>query len=1062
MGCVTAGTYTPGVERYEFKGLANIGPTSGIPASCCNVRFSISISARNSNNVGSGGSNFYTDAIVNRCLSVSPCNSSPEFKNDPFVTTCGNEAFIYNPGAFDKDDDSLTFSFAPALTDFNTPANYFAPFSYDKPMPWLGNSANEFPQGIHCDPVNGDIMFIPSNSGVLFTGVVVEEVKQWKKFNGVYQVIGTTRRDVNIYVRGDCTPNNTPLFRTIPYDSNKLIPKTQWETCAGSRLCFTITAKDTDVFPSAKNDTTTLSWDAALASYGATFLPTYNAANRAVTGPAEDSYEFCWTPAANMARNAPYIFTIGGTDNRCPNPARIRRAFTVKVNKQPDISITKTNKQCGRWKIGYSKNDSTQALTGAVIQIGKQPFDYQFNAGSYTYTNFASIPDIYFKQPGKYLIKASAQMGNCNTTIYDTITIDTILVVSTKDTTVCPGSPVTLTATVSNVKGTVQYKWFNSISDTTATPLNTVFSQPGLSVTAAYKWYTIQAKDQSGCAAYDSALVSAVNISQATVSDQSCWGTTNGSIVLSVTGGTKPYRFSKDSILFDTSASFTNLQPGNYKIHVIDSNKCYTSITKTIAAVDSIRYTTTVKHILCNGSTVKGEIKISAAGGKKPYTFQLGNAAFVTDSVFKNLDGGTYTISIKDANGCIKMLSEKINNPPALQQTNITTHVTCKGSSSGSILVTAIGGTPPYLYRKASTEAYDTITLFKNLASKTYSMGIIDANNCTLNFSVNVNQPLVSLNNTSVVVKNQSCYEKHDGQITVTATGGTPPYQYALDSTLFSTTKSWTNLGEGIHTITTKDSVLCSVTSQITITRPAKVTGSTTTKASTCSDRADGSITITPVTGKSPFTYNLNSGSYSTSTVFKNLVAGSYLVGIRDSSGCKDSMNIMVSGPAPIVAGNISGPTHVYLNTVDSFSVPAQTGVNFFWSAANGTIVNGQTSNNMHVRWDSLGMGSVTVAVYSDTTCGDTSSMNVSIGNVGLSELAGKWGLRVYPNPAKQSLTITLQQLPEQQTLQLYDMQGKLLLQQDLKHQQQLNIETLSPGIYMLKIGNWSGQVIKE
>jgi hypothetical protein len=44
----------------------------------------------------------------------------------------------------------------------------------------------------------------------------------------------------------------------------------------------------------------------------------------------------------------------------------------------------------------------------------------------------------------------------------------------------------------------------------------------------------------------------------------------------------------------------------------------------------------------------------------------------------------------------------------------------------------------------------------------------------------------------------------------------------------------------------------------------------------------------------------------------------------------------------------------------------------------------------------------------------------------------------------------------------LYDMQGKLVLQQELRLSQQLNIETLAPGMYLLKIGAWSGQVVKE
>ncbi|MES2560019.1 MAG: hypothetical protein V4590_09785 [Bacteroidota bacterium] len=68
MNCATPGTFTPGIERYEFVGVANIGTSSGIPASCCNVRFSWTHSSRSMEIVtGSAYQNIYIDAIVNRC-----------------------------------------------------------------------------------------------------------------------------------------------------------------------------------------------------------------------------------------------------------------------------------------------------------------------------------------------------------------------------------------------------------------------------------------------------------------------------------------------------------------------------------------------------------------------------------------------------------------------------------------------------------------------------------------------------------------------------------------------------------------------------------------------------------------------------------------------------------------------------------------------------------------------------------------------------------------------------------------------------------------------------------
>ncbi|NVN95702.1 MAG: T9SS type A sorting domain-containing protein [Bacteroidetes bacterium] len=65
--------------------------------------------------------------------------------------------------------------------------------------------------------------------------------------------------------------------------------------------------------------------------------------------------------------------------------------------------------------------------------------------------------------------------------------------------------------------------------------------------------------------------------------------------------------------------------------------------------------------------------------------------------------------------------------------------------------------------------------------------------------------------------------------------------------------------------------------------------------------------------------------------------------------------------------------------------------------------------------------------------------------------------LNIYPNPATSKLTINLQQLTSLQntTVSIYDVQGKLLLQQNITQPQtELNIAPLAKGIYILKVNN--------
>ncbi|MES2561054.1 MAG: hypothetical protein V4590_15025, partial [Bacteroidota bacterium] len=523
MNCVTPGTYTPAIERYEFKGFANIGPTSGIPASCCNVRFVFTECCRNAEiNTGATWQNFYVDAVVNRCHSVAPCNSSPELSNDPFAVMCGGENYVFNNGAIDPDFDSLSFAFAPALQAFNSSVTYLPPFAWDKPMPWSGAANAEFPGGIRCDPLTGDISFTPGNAGGQnFYGIMCIVVKQWKTIGGVPTLIGTTRRDIQMVVLANCPPNNPPrLVTNPPNGTNPNAPKTSWEVCAGEQLCFTVTAKDTDFIPPIISDTTYLSWNGALASLGATFQPTYLPANRKkpapLGGPREDQYQFCWTPDDSRVSNNPYYFTISAKDNRCPNPGRVTRAFSVKVLGRADLKINKGDSSCGKFKPYYTNNKPAFPPNLTQWQISRYPGDFSMSNNAYVFNNVATCPMLQFTDPGKYLVILTAtNQGSsgimCTRVFYDTLKVDSMVKPFVHDTINCKGGTVPITAIAKYGKAPYTYKWYNNLAEagTALPPLNApIFTNPAIVVSPSVtRSYTVKVQDLDGCFRFDSVKV---------------------------------------------------------------------------------------------------------------------------------------------------------------------------------------------------------------------------------------------------------------------------------------------------------------------------------------------------------------------------------------------------------------------------------------------------------------------------------------------------------------------------------------------------------------------------
>jgi hypothetical protein len=1074
MGCQTAGTYTPAMERYEFVGFANVGPTSGVPANCCNVRLAFSICCRAADiNTGSGGQNYYTDAVINRCASVSPCNSSPVFGKDPLVVACSGPV-IFNNAAMDPDHDSLTYSFAPALQDFNSAVTYDPPWAYNKPMPWSGAWDGTFPTGIRCDPTTGDFLFTPQNvSGNDFKGVVAFEIKQWKNIDGVPTLMGITRRDVEMIVLHNCPPNNSPRFITDPPSTaNPFTAKTQWEVCAGEQLCFTVTAKDTDYIPTVISDTTYLTCDGALTGKGATFTPTYTPATRTSTGPREDSYQFCWTPADNMASSIPYYFTISAQDDRCANSGTIARAFSVKVLGKTNLSVNKTKQNCGKWQIGYVNNTPEVSPISSTWTISSQPGDYSLTQSPYVYSNMQTLPVIHFTKGGKYLIKLEsnstgpAGTAGCATTpVYDTLVVDSQVTVEVRDTFTCYNDSVTFSASAHHGTPSYIYKWYNSINDTGGVALNAPFYiNPALKVyTETSRYYTIVVKDIAGCISIDSLhVMSNPSFSAIKVTNVSCNGQNSGSIIALQTDSTATYQYQLNGGAPQSSGTFNNLAPGAYTLFVQDNGGCSRSftnldITEPAALTDSA--TTSTNETCFNSNT--GSITTFASGGTAPYLYRLDSTAYDSVNIFNDLKPRAYTVYIKDNNGCGHSFSRTIVKAlDSISYIVTKNDPTCFNVANGSISLTVTGGKTPYQYN-LDGGSFGTANTFSNVAAGSHEVQIKDSNNCIKTIAENLTQPPV-LSYTTVIT-DVDCFGNNNGSVKINATGGTPPYTYRTGSTSFDSSSLKTGLAPATHFFVIKDNAGCTTVLNRTITEPLQLHATAFKIPATCHDRNDGKITLVTSGGSAPYEYKLNSGAFGTGNTFTNLPNGQLLsFTIKDSHGCTKTHVDSMENPAPIQAGPVTGPMNPDKGPVHTYSVPALPGMSYLWSADKGTIVGSATADIVNITWDTLGSGYITIVVYSDSTCADTVTSAVNIVHTGMAEAGKQMGLEIYPNPAKTVLNITLQKLPADTRITLYDMQGKVMLEQPLKLLQQVNIEHLPQGIYMLKVGDWRGSVIKE
>ncbi|MCP9769357.1 adhesin, partial [Lacihabitans sp. LS3-19] len=201
-----------------------------------------------------------------------------------------------------------------------------------------------------------------------------------------------------------------------------------------------------------------------------------------------------------------------------------------------------------------------------------------------------------------------------------------------------------------------------------------------------------------------------------------------------------------------------------------------TTITQPAAA---LARSLTQTNVLCFGNST-GVVTVAGSGGTSPYTYQLGIGTYQASGTFSGLAAGTYTVNVKDANGCITPQSVTITQPAIALSASIssTTDVLCKGDATGAATVLASNGTAGYTYLWSDGQTTATAT---GLIAGSYSVTVTDANGCKVeDIPATIIEPAIAL---SAIVTDYilSCSET-SGTINLSISGGTPGYTFDWDN----------------------------------------------------------------------------------------------------------------------------------------------------------------------------------------------------------------------------------------------------------------------------------------
>ncbi len=520
---------------------------------------------------------------------------------------------------------------------------------------------------------------------------------------------------------------------------------------------------------------------------------------------------------------------------------------------------------------GSNNGTATTTVTG-----GTTPYTYSWAPSGGTNATAIGL------SAGTYTVTVTDNLG-CTGTASVTLTSTSSVTTTVSSANVLCNGGNTGTATVTPSGGTTPYTYlWNPSGKTTQTAT-------GLSAGN----YTITVIDNSGCTATNTVTISQPLLLNATTSSiTATCGQNNGSVTVSVTGGTSPYTY-----LWNpgggTTATVSNLSAGTYTVTVFDVNGCNVNAAVTVANSSGINTSISAStNVLCNGFST-GSATVTATGGTTPYTYSWAPSGG-TNATATGLSAGTYTVTVTDNNGCSTPAIAIITQPKLVRDSiSSIIYPLCNGGT-GTATVGVTGGVSPYAYSWAPSGG--TNATASGLTAGSYTITITDNNGCLSTVTVTITQPIPI---TGTYTTTPTTCGNNNGTITATIGGGTSPYTY-LWNPGGQTNSTATGLSIGTYTLTVTDNNGCTRTGTATVRALTSPTVTVTSSINDkCNGNSNGSATVSVSGGTSPYTYSWAPGGSTTATE-SNLSAGTYTITVHDSSGCVTTTTVIITQPAPI------------------------------------------------------------------------------------------------------------------------------------------------------------------
>ena len=327
--------------------------------------------------------------------------------------------------------------------------------------------------------------------------------------------------------------------------------------------------------------------------------------------------------------------------------------------------------------------------------------------------------------------------------------------------------------------------------------------------------------------------------------------------------------------------------PGTYQV-LVDYGGGECAISDLIDVdidLDVLELESELSNIDCPGDD-NGSIIITPNSPNDPLIYEWSNGED-SDAIF-DLPGGSYTVTVTDANGCFTVETFIIEEPTDLEVDFVVIQPTGMGFGESEIFPE--GGTPEYDYNWNN----GTITNFDDeLIPGIYTVTITDANGCQEFIEFEIFEPFEVVE----IINHETCFEFCDGNIELEITGGQTPYE--IDWNVSGSDPELTDLCPGIFLYTVTDAFGTQVSGEIEILPAPEFFLTFDYPQIVCEEDETSDIDMEIEGGVGPFMIEWNTGSNEED--LENVEYGTFAVTVTDDTGCQLNEVLYIDLSPPII-----------------------------------------------------------------------------------------------------------------------------------------------------------------